>query len=157
MSPKAAQGREVFSQGMSADEELDIMLRQHEQQSQLSRSESRLQSQGVQQAAQLPLWQAPLHALPQQGSQPLSSTSSSSCVHVGSSLPERDSLPITDGAALPGVGRSGGSGAPPTIHEHQVVASYPPGNVIPNLALQGPFREDTAQPMTDQVVGGHSS
>ena len=72
---------------------------------------------------------------------------------MGSSLPERDGLqPIVDGVALPGVGGSGGSGAPPTIHEHQAVASYPPGIVIPNLALQGPFGVDVAQPMIDQVA-----
>ena len=51
------------------------------------------------------------------------------------------------------LGRSGGAGAPTTIREHQAVAFYPPGLVIPNLALQGPFGVEAAQPMTDQFVG----
>ena len=135
--------------GMSADEELDIMLRHRESQSQPSRVESRLQSQEVQQAAQLPPWRVPHQALPGGGSQSRSSTSlpaSSSLGNMGSSLPARDSLPIANGPALPvTVGSCGGVGAPPTIHEHQAVTSYHPGIVIPTLAHQGPFLMDAGQ------------
>ena len=142
---------------MSADDELDIMLRNHEARSQQSRVESRLQSQEVQQAASLPPWRVPHQALPEGGSQSRSSPSlpsPSPLVSVGSTLPARDSLPIANGPALPvTVGSCGGVGAPPTIHEHQAVTSYHPGIVIPTLAHQGPFLMDTEQLMTDQAVG----
>ena len=93
MSPKPTQGNEIHT-GMSADQELDIMLRNHEAQSQRSRVESRLQSQEVQQAASMPPWGVSPQTLPERGSnmwQQPSLPSSSSLSSVGTTLPGRDS------------------------------------------------------------------
>ena len=63
---------------MTADEQLDIMLREHELKHRESRAESQVQPQQNQQATQSSQWQ--------------SSTASSSLLHSGSALPDRDSL-----------------------------------------------------------------
>ena len=103
MSPKAAQGMNSSSHELSADERLDIMLRQHEEQRRFS---GQLPSPS-QPPTHLGPWQTPLLSLPQQGSQMPSSASSTSFVRVGSSIPEgSEVVVIDDHSSLPNQGSS---------------------------------------------------
>ena len=101
MSPKAAQGMDSSSHELSADERLDLMLRQHEEQQRFS---GQLPSP-AQPPTQLGPWQTPLLSLPQQGSQMPSSASSTSFVRVGSSIPEgSEVVMVGDQSSLPSTG-----------------------------------------------------
>ena len=80
------------SHELSADERLDIMLRQHEEQRRLS---SQLPSP-AQPPTQHSPWQTPLLSLPQHRSQMPSAASSTSFVHVGSSIPEGSEVVLVD-------------------------------------------------------------
>ena len=77
---------------LSADERLDIMLRQHEEQRRLS---SQMPS-ATQPPTQHSPWQTPLLSLPQNRSQMPSAASSSSFVHVGRTIPEGSEVVLVD-------------------------------------------------------------
>ena len=69
MSPTSTEDDDPVTTDMTADEKLDIMLREHELKLAKSRAESMVQSQQVQHAMQVPHWQAhaSIATLPEQG------------------------------------------------------------------------------------------
>ena len=159
MSPKAAQGMNSSSHELSADERLDIMLRQHEEQRRFS---GQLPSPS-QPPTQLGPWQTPLLSLPQQGSQMPSSASSTSFVRVGSSIPEGSEIVLVDDhSSLPQQGSSAlqvqgdGTGfpsVPSSFLGQSTGASSSGGGSVPSLAMRGPFVGDVAHATIDPMVG----
>ena len=155
MSPKAAQGMNASSHELSADERLDIMLRQHEEQRRFS---GQLPSPS-QPPTQLSPWQTPLLSLPQHGSQMPSTASSTSLVHVGSSIPEGSEVVLVDDhSSLPERGSSSSQvqgdgnvfpGVPSSFMGQSHGASSSHGSTVPSLAMRGPFGGDLTQTTMD--------
>ena len=140
MSPKPTKVKGPLTMDMTVDEQLDMMLREHELKHRESRVESQVQPQQNQQAKQSSQWQ--------------SSTASSSLLHSGSSaLPERDSLhPV----AMEVGGAGGLSHREKGCKHQQTIENQSASSascMVPTLASRGPFAVDVEQNMVDQVKG----
>ena len=130
------------SHELSADERLDIMLREHEEQRRLS---SQLPSP-AQPPTQHSPWQTPLLSLPQHRSQMPSAASSTSFVHVGSSIPEGSEVVLEDDrSSLPERGSSSSQvqgdgnvfpGVPSSFMSQSNGASSSHGSTVPSLAMR---------------------